>query len=67
MASLLSVSFCGTTKIIAEIVRLAFFNNFLEKHPVRELSIGGLEGGEILAQRPHVWLGGPKGKISELS
>jgi hypothetical protein len=32
----------------------------------RELSTGGVESGEILAQRPHVELGGPKGKISEL-
>jgi len=28
---------------------------------------GGIESGEILAQRPQVGRGGPKGKISELS
>jgi hypothetical protein len=27
---------------------------------------GGIESGEILAQRPQVGRGGPKGKISEL-
>jgi hypothetical protein len=69
MASLLSVSFCWVTKIISEIRRLAFFfSSFVEKDlPVRESSTEGIESGEILAQRPHVWLGGPKGKISELS
>jgi len=72
MASLLSVSFCAVTKIIAEIVRLAFsfliawFEKYVTR-PFRELSIGGIECEEILAQRPQRERGGPKGKISELS
>jgi len=71
MASLLSVSFCAATKIIAEIVRLAF--SFLiawfEKYTdvFSRVIHMGIESGEILAQRPQVERGGPKGKISELS
>ncbi len=35
--------------------------------PIFELSIERYESGEILAQRPPVERGGPKGKISKLS
>jgi hypothetical protein len=71
MASLLSVSFCLVTRIIAEIVRLAF--SFLiawfEKYADAFLRVihMGIESGEILAQRPQLEPGGTKGKISELS
>jgi len=69
MASLLSVSFCVVTKIIAEIARLAF--SFLtasfENYAFLRVIPMGIESGEILAQRPQVERGGPKGKISELS
>jgi len=69
MASLLSVSFCVATKIIAEIVRLAFFFliAWFQKYVdafLRVIHIG-IESGEILVQRPQVERGGPKGKISE--
>jgi len=71
MASLLSVSFCVLTKIITEIVRLAFsfliarFEKYVDDFS-RVIHMG-IESGEILAQRPHVERSGPKGKISELS
>jgi hypothetical protein len=52
------------------IIRIAGGNNKKRRENYsrgsRELSIGGVKSGEILAQRPHVELGGPKGKISEL-
>jgi len=71
MASLLSVSFCAATKIIAEIVRLAFsfLIAWLEKYvdDFSRVIHMGIESGEILAQRPQVERGGPKGKISEFS
>jgi hypothetical protein len=59
------------TKIIAEIVRLAF--SFLiapfEKYvgDFSRVIHMGIESEEILAQRPQLERGGPKGKISELS
>jgi hypothetical protein len=53
-------------KIIAEILRLAFvFSDPLKGTlPVGEISTGGVESEEILAQRPQVSQGGPKDKIS---
>jgi hypothetical protein len=57
-------------KIVAEFLRLApvFHQTLFEGAvPVRELSPGGIESGEILAQRLQVVQAGPKGKISELS
>jgi hypothetical protein len=69
MASLLSVSFCVATKIIAEIVRLAFLflMALFENCAFLRVIHVGVESGEILAQRPQVERGGPKGTISELS
>jgi hypothetical protein len=69
MASLLSVRFCGATQIIPENVRLAFLFSALVRKgcPCSRAIHRGEEGGEILAQRPPVELGGPKDKISEPS
>jgi hypothetical protein len=68
MASLLSVGFWDI-KIIAETPRLAFL--FLKPYGKdsacsRVIHIR-VETGEILAQRPQVAQGGPKGKISKPS
>jgi len=65
MASLLSVIFCSATKIIAEIVRLAFFLiAWFEKDAgvFSRVIHRGIESGEILVQRPQVERGGPKGQ-----
>jgi hypothetical protein len=66
MASLLSVSFCVVTKIIAETARLAFFflialfENYVGAF-LRVIHMG-VESGEILAQRHSGGAGRPEGQ-----